>query len=230
MLVPNNLTTVRLLDLFCGGFGAGEGYRQAGFTVTGVDLVERPRPAGVTFVQGDALEYLEAHSQEFDVVHASPPCHDHSSLSSLSGVDGSGGLLAETLTAVKRVGLPYIVENVSGAHKSMPGALVLCGTEFGLGAVGHGAYRHLRRHRLFLSNVPLMGAGGCHCAGLKIGGVYGHGGGGEYGRGYKLNTEGSRQAMQMPWADRAGVSLAIPPAYTKFIGEQVLDYLTATRS
>ena len=214
----------KLLDLFCGSFGAGEGYRQAGFDVTGVDLVERPRPHGVTFIHGDALDYLQAHAHEYDAIHASPPCHDHSSLSSLSGMDGSGSLLTETLEAVTRTGLPYVVENVAGAHRAMPGALVLCGTEFGLGAVGHGVYRHLRRHRLFLSNMPLMGAGGCHCAGRKIGGVYGLGGGGECDRGYKLNTEGSRQAMQMPWADRAGVSLAIPPAYTRFIGEQLLEH------
>ena len=84
------------------------------------------------------------------------------------------------------------------------------------------------RHRLFLSNVLLMGAGGCHCAGRKIGGVYGHGGGTKDTNGYTLNTEGARQAMQMPWADRAGVSLAIPPAYTRFIGEQLHQHCTAT--
>lgn len=216
----------RLLDLFCGAFGAGEGYRRAGFDVTGVDLIERLRPDGMTFVQGDALDYLAAHGQDFDAVHASPPCHDHTSLSSLSGKDGTGGLLADTLGALSPMTRPWIVENVSGASQDMPGALVLCGTEFGLGAVGHGRYRHLRRHRLFLSNVLLMGAGGCHCAGRRIGGVYGNGGGGEMGRGYKFGTQAARQAMGMPWADRAGVSLAIPPAYTQHLGEQLYAMVT----
>lgn len=220
------MSAPRLLDLFCGSFGAGEGYRRAGFDVTGVDLVERPRPDGVTFVQGDALEFLAAHGREFDAIHASPPCHDHTSLSSLSGADGTAHLLADTLAAVRDLGRPYVVENVAGAARSMPGALVLCGTEFGLGAVDrYGVYRHLRRHRLFLSDPMLMGAGGCHCAGRPIVGVYGVGGGGQMTRGYKGTLAESRAAMGMPWADRAGVSLAIPPAYTQHIGEQLLTHL-----
>lgn len=167
-------------------------------------------------MQGDALAYLAEHGDEYDAIHASPPCHDHSSLSSLSGKDGTGDLLSATLTALGQHEAPWVVENVTGAHRAMPGALVLCGTEFGLGAHDRtGTYRHLKRHRLFLSNVPLMGAGGCHCSGRLIGGVYGTGGGGQMTRGYKFHTLEAREAMGMPWADREGVSLAIPPAYTR---------------
>lgn len=215
-----------MLDLFCGSFGAGEGYRRAGFDVTGVDLVERPRPEGVTFVKADALAYLADHGDEYDAVHASPPCHDWTALASLSGLNGTGSLLPDTLAALDRLGRPYVVENVAGAVEAMPGALVLCGSEFGLGAVDrHGVYRVLKRHRLFLSNVLLMGAGGCHCSGRPIVGVYGHGGGGQMTRGYKGTLPESREAMGMPWADRAGVSLAIPPAYTEFIGQQLVEHL-----
>lgn len=58
---------------------------------------------------------------------------------------------------------PWVIENVSGAVR-ISGALVLCGTEFGLGArAKDGTFRHLRRHRRFWSNVDLWGAGGCHC-------------------------------------------------------------------
>ena len=225
------MTQPRLLDLFCGSFGAGEGYRQAGFDVIGVDLVERPRPHGVTFVQADALDYLSAHGREFDAIHASPPCHDHTALKTLSGLDGTADLLPRTLAAVRKLGRPYVVENVAGAISAMPGALVLCGTEFGLGAVDrHGVYRHLRRHRLFLSSSMLMGAGGCHCAGRKVVGVYGHGGGLKMDNGYGGTLAESRTAMGMPWADRAGVSLAIPPAYTRHLGEQLLAHLAAERA
>ena len=221
--------TPRMLDLFCGGFGAGEGYRRAGFDVTGVDIVERPRPNGVTFIKDDALDYLAEHGHRFDAIHASPPCHDHSALASLSGKDGTAGLLLDTLAVLAKLPQPWVVENVAGAASFMPGALVLCGTEFGLGTVDrHGRYRHLRRHRLFLSNVLLMGAGGCHCAGRPIVGVYGHGGGGQMTRGYKGTVAESRIAMGMPWADRAGVSLAIPPAYARHIGEQLLAALPLT--
>jgi DNA (cytosine-5)-methyltransferase 1 len=34
-----------------------------------------------------------------------------------------------------------------------------------------------------------------------------------------------RRAMGMPWADNHGLNEAIPPAYTEFIGRQLMEYL-----
>jgi len=62
---------LRLLDLFCCAGGAGEGYRRAGFDVTGVDIEPQPNNPH-HFIQSDALEYLEAHGSEYDAIHASP--------------------------------------------------------------------------------------------------------------------------------------------------------------
>jgi DNA (cytosine-5)-methyltransferase 1 len=136
-------------------------------------------------------------------------------------------MLAHTRERLAATGRPYVIENVSGAP--MPGALTLCGTEFGLQtATRHGGQRWLKRHRLFESNVPLWGAGGCYCAGKPIGGVYGNGGGGAMTRGYKLNLAESRDAMGCHWMNRAEVSQAIPPAYTEHIGAQLLAHLEAT--
>ena len=55
----------RLLDLFCGAGGAGEGYRRAGFTVVGVDLKRRAcgYPAG-QFIKADALDILADKERE----------------------------------------------------------------------------------------------------------------------------------------------------------------------
>ena len=51
------MTRPRLLDLFCGAGGAGEGYRRAGFTVVGVDIERHDYPCG-TFIQNDAMAVL----------------------------------------------------------------------------------------------------------------------------------------------------------------------------
>lgn len=68
---------MRLLDLFCCAGGAGEGYRRAGFKVTGIDIEPQPHNPH-SFIQADALEYVQAHGAEFDAIHASPPCQAYS--------------------------------------------------------------------------------------------------------------------------------------------------------
>jgi DNA (cytosine-5)-methyltransferase 1 len=209
----------RLLDLFCGEGGSATGYDMAGFEVVGVDKEPQPRYP-FEFHQGDAMTWPLAG---FDVVTGSPPCNDWSPLSAFRGKHGTGWMLPATLERFRASGLPYVVENVSA--EALPGELSLCGSEFGLRARSRGEVWHLRRHRRFASNVFLMGAGGCTCSGLRIGGVYGHGGGTSAAGGFTLDLAGAREAMEMPWASRQGVSQAIPPAYTKFIGEQVMAQL-----
>lgn len=216
-----------LLDLFCCDGGAAMGYYQAGFDVTGIDIVNRPKYP-FTFVQADALEYLAEHGHRYDAIHASPPCKAHTVLKSTSS-RVHADLLSPTKEILAGHGQPWVIENVPGAAHLMPGALILCGTSFGLGTMcADGKYRPLRRHRLFLSNVFLMG-NGCSCTGAQPMGVYGHGGGrpnNRPGRGqYQAPVAEARLAMEMPWASREGVSQAIPPAYTRFLGEQLMAAL-----
>lgn len=214
----------KLLDLFSGAGGAAAGYHRAGFDVVGVDIKPQPRYP-FEFVQADAMTYpLDG----FDAVHASPPCQDHSPLAKTSRIHGTGWMLQATIDRLAAAGLPWVVENVPGAD--MPGALVLCGSEFGL---EDGPFA-LRRHRQFLSNVFLVGAGGCACAsGKEIIGIYGDlsandrrsGRHGEARR-MRAGVERARRLLGMPWADASELTQAIPPAYTTFIGEQLLAALT----
>ncbi len=211
------MTRPRLLDLFCGAGGASVGYHRAGFDVLGVDVKPQPRYP-FEFVQADAMTFpLDG----FDAIHASPPCQAHSSLRHRTRGDYPD-LVGATRDRLEAWGGPWVMENVTGAP--LRNALVLCGTEFGLGSAG----RVLRRHRLFESNVTLMGAGGCHCAGRAVGGVYGTGGAGMMTRGFKFHPVDARTAMGIDWMTRAELSQAIPPSYTQFIGEQLLAHLAVT--
>jgi hypothetical protein len=63
----------RLLDLFCKAGGAARGYQRAGFYVVGVDIEPQPNYAGDEFILADALD-PPVFWDEFDAVHASPPC------------------------------------------------------------------------------------------------------------------------------------------------------------
>jgi len=211
----------KILDLFCGAGGAAMGYHRAGFEVVGVD--NRPQPHyQFQFVQADVFEFMAAEGwRGFDVIHASPPCQGYSITLKLPQCQGRGyklliddvrGVLAET-------GLPYVIENVVGARKHMPNAIMLCGVMFGL---------RVFRHRLFDSNLLLLQPPHLKHAGRRIGEngfccVVGHG---DAGRG-RINAAHRTKAawsaaMGIDWMTKAEMTQAIPPAYTEWIGRYML--------
>lgn len=212
------MTRPRLLDLYGGAGGAAMGYHQAGFEVVGVDIEPQPRYP-FEFHQADALWFLAAHGHEFDVIHGSPPCHDHSALAGLVGLDGTGQLLAKTRTALARHAVT-VIENVAGAP--MRADLTLCGTMFGL---------RLIRHRWFEIAGPVLLAEPWHPkhrvrtvtknrraawdAGLNVS-ITGD-----------VGTYLGPEAMGIDWMTGEELTQAIPPAYTRYIGAQLLEHLAA---
>lgn len=222
----------RMLDLFCGPGGAGTGYYRAGFDVVGVD--KEPQPDyPFEFHQADALEYLAAHGHEFDAVHASPPCTEHSTLTRADAdrhdPTGTADLLPRTLAALAE--LPHgawVVENVMGAR--MPTDIVLCGAMFGL---------RVYRHRRFTIGpaVPLLSVPPHPRHRRRAS----RGGDGmtrreAWAAGQFMTVTGDAskcgafkpifgQAMGIDWIAGDGISLAIPPAYTEYIGGQLIEAL-----
>ena len=93
----------KLLDLYCGGGGAGMGYHRAGFDVTGVD--NRPQPHyPFAFIQADAIEYCLDHGHEYDAIHASPPCQAYSCLKAIKKFSSSKvhpALIQPTIAALE---------------------------------------------------------------------------------------------------------------------------------
>lgn len=219
-----------LLDLFCGAGGAAQGYMDAGFNVIGVDIVEQPRyPA--TFFLGDAMRVLEGAScwdlSKFDAIHASPPCQRYSVANNIHGNTEHPDLLPEMRGQLEQTGLPWVIENVPGAP--MANYVVLCGSMFGLG---------VKRHRWFETsfmvwNPPLCVPGHPgdwvsvfgHTV-LERGHVIGKAkGGGNRIKRRHLGVERGREAMGIGWMTSEELSEAIPPAYTQWIGERMLEQI-----
>lgn len=210
-----------LLDLYCGAGGAAMGYSRAGFDVIGVDINPQPRYP-FEFMQRDALAVLIKMRPDGPIaaVHASPPCQAHSALRTVAPGHTSGWMLPAVRHYLNELGLPYVIENVMGAD--MPGSIVLCGKHFGLSAVRPDrGLMHLRRHRQFESNIKLAPPGKCsHPRSEKTIGVYGNGDGG--GRGFKGSFAVRKAAMGIDWMNRNELAQAIPPAYTEYIGAQLM--------
>lgn len=218
----------RLLDLFCCQGGAGHGYHLAGFDVVGVDLhYQKHYP--FQMIEADALMLTTDFLREFDAIHASPPCQGYSAMRHAPGAVGAPLLINATRAMLKDAGQPYIIENVEEARWTMEDPFMLCGSMFGLGAQGH----QLQRHRLFETSFPVV-VPTCQHDERPVIGVYGgharrrsskHG-----GRGTKDVWEGGHvaaasEALGIYWMTLGGMSEAIPPAYTQFIGSQLMSLL-----
>jgi hypothetical protein len=212
----------RLLDLFCKAGGASAGYHAAGFDVVGVDIEPQP-DYPFEFIQADALTVDLAG---FEVIAASPPCQTYSQATPNDRRHLHPDLIEpmrQRLTeAVATPDGPwaYVMENVPGAPLHNP--VTVCGETLRLG---------VRRHRLFESNLPLHGTPCWHDRPEPAVPVYG-----SYGqrptRRNKLDesvasrhsTEQARNAMGIDWMPWPALTQAIPPAYTFWLGLQVLTH------
>jgi DNA (cytosine-5)-methyltransferase 1 len=213
----------RLLDLFCGAGGAAVGYHRAGFDVVGVDIKPQPHYP-FEFHQADALTFpLDG----FDAIHASPPCQAYSVATARWGserVASHPALIAQVRERLIASGLPYVIENVETARSHLRSPIRLCGTSFNLGS----GRRELRRHRLFeLGRFDVLLVPPCsHRLRPQTVTVVG-GAGGKSRRDTRdgqpfANTADRLAAMETPWMNGTEVVEAIPPAYTEWIGRQLL--------
>ena len=71
------LTQPQALDLFCGAGGAAKGLIEAGFQVTGIDLIDQPDYPG-QFIQLDVAELPPHFLTAYDFIWASLPCKAYS--------------------------------------------------------------------------------------------------------------------------------------------------------
>lgn len=219
------MTRPLLLDLFCGAGGAAMGYHRAGFDVVGVDIKPQPHYP-FDFLQADALDaladgvpLLDDPRRYPDAIHASPPCQDHSRLRYATQREhGTSYLLEVTREALAATGLPWVIENVPGAP--MRPDYRLCGCQFDLPG--------LRRERWFETSWHGFGLQHpCVHYGETVT-VTGHGmQGREYNAGVRHTQDDRKRAMGIDWMNRDELSQAIPPAYTEYIGAQLLQAIEA---
>jgi DNA (cytosine-5)-methyltransferase 1 len=223
----------RILDLYCGEGGAGAGYARAGFEVVGVDVNPNAgKRYPFEFYAGDALEFVREHGRSFDAIHASPPCQRYSHATVAGHADKHPDLVGATREALLEVGRPFVIENVPRSPLLDP--ITLCGSQFGRMALDtDGDIVWLQRHRLFESSEPIDAPRRHHHPrGVQWAGVYGgarrdkhearhvrHGG-------YVPAKDVQQRLMGIDWpVTQKGLYESIPPAYTEWIGRQLVEFL-----
>ena len=214
-----------LIDLCCRAGGAAMGYHRAGFDVVGVDINPQPRYP-FKFIQADAFNI---DLSKYDAIHASPHCQGYTALRHAPGAKGKPQQIEQFRDMLRASGKPYIIENVEEARWAMQDPVMLCGSMFGLGYDGY----ELQRHRLFESNIALS-APSCDHSSKPVIGVYG---GHARCRSAKAGGRGTKDvwkdghkvaastAMGIDWMTLNDLSEAIPPAYTEYLGKQMMEHL-----
>ena len=201
---------MKLLDLFCGGGGCAMGYHQAGFDeIIGVDIVDRPNYP-FDFVKMDALEFLETMDlSEFDAIHASPPCQYYSQLKYLNGdidkwEEKHDDLVAPTRELLIKTGKPYVIENVKNSPLINP--ITLYGEPM---------------NKKVKHKTGKLGSGPAEDGFITVAGIKPQRGMNEVQTklyyGFALGG--------IDWMDLKELTQCVPPAYTEFIGKQIIEYL-----
>jgi DNA (cytosine-5)-methyltransferase 1 len=226
------LARPRLLDLFCGAGGCSVGYQRAGFDVIGVDIEPMPRYP-YTLVRDDAVAVLDClvhgerihgmRLEDFDAIHASPPCPAYSLASHYHGTQANHPDLYQPVKALlERSRLPYVIENVEGSPLRRD--VVLCGEMFGL---------RVHRHRVFETagffvmrprHAPHQMKGALHNCHIEEGHA-------RQVAGNYANHEDALDAMGVDWPmSRRELRNAIPPAYTEHIGGYLMAVMNMEKA
>lgn len=210
----------RLLDLFCGAGGAAMGYYQAGFEIVGVDIKPQPR-FPFPFILADALDYPLGG---FDAYHASPLCQGFTQMLNWNEQlkENYPDYIDIIRQRFKATGKPYVIENVEGARDFLINPIMLCGNMFGL---------RVYRHRLFESNVFIFAHShikhrvkAARAGKLALPDEFWCPVG-NFGQ-----KDQAQKAMGIDWMKTTGskdreIAQAIPPAYTKWVGSQLVELM-----
>lgn len=186
------------------------GYHRAGFEVVGVDIKPQ-KNFPFEFHQADAMTYpLEG----FDVIHASPPCQRYSQCTPPQNRENHPDLINAIRERLLMNNRPFVIENVPGARSLLISPIMLCGTMFGL---------KIFRHRYFeCSQAVKCLTYSCnhHKLPVLITGTTRR----KTGR-FEYSAQECRDASGLDWMTRKEMDQAIPPAYTEFIGKQLMEAL-----
>lgn len=193
------------------------GYYRAGFDVIGVDIEPQPRYP-FEFVQADAIEFLAVTGHEgFAAIHASPPCQAYTKAQKIND-NSHPDLVGPVRELLVSVGLPYVIENVPGAPLLPFRTIELCGVMFGLGTYRHRLFEtgdfapKAPEHKPHSSPVTKMGRRPKDGEFMHIVGNF-------------SGVTRAREAMGIGWMTRDGLREAVPPAYTEYIGKQLIAAL-----
>ncbi|MGI5144828.1 DNA methylase [Plantactinospora sp. CA-294935] len=220
-----------VLDGYCGAGGSTRGYQQTGVRVLGIDRVFRRNYCGDAFIHADVLDVLT----DVDLVRAclganmSPPCqYGCAEAKQFGTTDRHENLIPPTRDLLRAAEVPYVIENVEDNLADLVDPVVLCGEMFDLGVFRHRGFEvgggivlpqpEHPEHRGRIGDGRYVTVTGKSGGRSRRDGI-------QHGR--KADWV---RAMGIDWMSVREMALAIPPAYTRWIGTQLLAQLDQRRA
>lgn len=206
----------KCLDLFCGGGGASMGLYRAGFDVTGVDIKPQPHYP-FRFIQADALT---VDLEGYDCYWASPPCQGYMNALNMPNVyekyKDAELLIKPVRERLTATGKPFIIENVPGSPLINP--VKLSGMMFNLKVIRR---RWFECHGFEVEFKPCPQT----FKNARRDGYI------PYNKGETTQRNSLPQiwtkpkvsvAMGIDWMSLKELNQAIPPAYSEFLGKEMI--------
>lgn len=211
---------MRSLDLFARAQGTSVGYARAGWEVTASDIDTYDKhPEVADWITADALDILDdvAFCRTFQLITLSPPCQLHTLAQRIQG-NLHPDLIQPCRERLAAIGVPYVIENVPGAPLDHP--VELCGCMFPELNVyrarwfeeGNGLLLEQPAHRPHTQRNTKMGRPPKPGERMHVVGNF-------------SGVAQARLAMGIDWMTRDNLREAVPPAYTRLIGEQAMRQL-----
>ncbi len=245
----------RCLDLFCGAGGATKGLQRAGFHVTGVDIKPQPRYCGDAFHQADAMTFpLEGHDfiwasppcQAYSVLRhlqgdkeypdLVAPTRDRLATTGVPWVieNVEGAPLGDSGYLIMLCGTMFGLGTPNGSaelrrHRLFETSFSIPlrpACQHGTGVISvHGDHARDRRRAVItvVGHTPVTPR-----SQRRVISVTGSTPQTNVVRNRDRATysiEEARAAMGIDWMSMKGLSQAIPPAYSEFIGRQIIGSL-----
>lgn len=230
--------TLKFLDLFCCCGGISKGFHNVfpDAEITGVDIKDGHNYP-YNFIKANVFDLPLSFFEQFDLIHASPPCQFYIPCNKWRENDYPD-LLSKTRELLLKTGKPFTIENVPGAPVRKD--VVLCGEMFGLRVIRHRIFEiegflafglpHIK-HKLSVINGTAIAV---YSGGINPGFwgnkekqrefrkkrkdsyyacVAGHG-----GNGYSFKLEDWQKAMGIDWvSSKEHLTQMIPPKYYEYI-------------
>ena len=201
------------------------GYHQAGFDVIGVDIADQPRYP-FSFIKADVLDVdlpTLVKASGAVAIHASPPCQAYTPLGALHPHITYPDLIAPTRERLAELSVPFVIENVMAAPLDKARSIVLCGGMFGL---------RTYRHRRFEPCIGFTMAAPVHPRHVVLTATSRRRE--RWAEGWHVSITGDvgtyvgPEAMGIDWMNGNELSESVPPAYTRDVGAQLLQFLELT--